>query len=95
MFVAMGADGFAARAERELLASGENARRRETKLAARLTEKEDEIARLARDGLSNAEIAARMFLSPRTIEYHLHKVFAKLDIRSRDQLVSVLPTVCT
>jgi DNA-binding CsgD family transcriptional regulator len=57
-----------------------------------LTAHERQIARLARDGLSNPEIGARLFLSPRTVEWHLHKVFAKLGIRSRSELSSALPS---
>jgi DNA-binding CsgD family transcriptional regulator len=90
MFASMGAGGFAARAERELLATGETARRRTVERRDELTAQEAQIARLARDGLSNPEIGTRLFLSPRTIEYHLHKVFAKLDITSRNQLARAL-----
>jgi DNA-binding CsgD family transcriptional regulator len=86
MFTAMGAEGFAARAARELLATGETARKRSTETSDRLTDHEAQIARLARDGLSNPEIAARLFISPRTVEYHMHKIFAKLNISSRHQL---------
>jgi DNA-binding CsgD family transcriptional regulator len=91
MLAAMGADGFAERAARELLATGETARRRTVEAANGLTAQEAQIARLARDGLSNPEIGARLFISPRTVEYHLHKVFGKLDIRSRAQLGGALP----
>jgi DNA-binding CsgD family transcriptional regulator len=92
MFAAMGADGFAERAARELLATGEQVRNRTTDVPARLTARETQIAWLAGDGLSNPEIAAQLFMSPRTVEYHLHKVFAKLDIGSRNQLHGVLAT---
>jgi DNA-binding CsgD family transcriptional regulator len=86
MFVAMGTDGFAARAERELLATGETARKRTVETSSQLTAQEAQVARLARDGLSNAEIGARLFISPRTVQYHLRKVFTKLGINSRTQL---------
>jgi DNA-binding CsgD family transcriptional regulator len=90
MFAAMGAEGFAERAARELLATGERVRNRTTDVPARLTAQETQIAWLAGDGLSNPEIAAQLFMSPRTVEYHLHKVFIKLDIGSRNQLPGVL-----
>jgi DNA-binding NarL/FixJ family response regulator len=86
----MGADGFAERAARELQATGETARRRGVETKRRLTAQEAQIARLARDGLSNPEIGSRLFISPRTVEYHLHKVFSKLDISSRNQLETAL-----
>jgi DNA-binding NarL/FixJ family response regulator len=88
---------FAERARRELRATGETARRR-TVPAARiggatetLTAQEVQVARLARDGLSNPEIGTRLFISPRTVKYHLAKVFTKLDISSRSQLHRALP----
>jgi DNA-binding CsgD family transcriptional regulator len=90
MVSAMGLEGFAARAERELVATGETARRRTVDSSAQLTAQETQIARLARDGLSNPEIGTRLFISPRTVEYHLHKVFAKLDIGSRGELRQAL-----
>jgi DNA-binding CsgD family transcriptional regulator len=90
MFTAIGMDAFAERASRELLAAGESARKRTVKTGDQLTAQEAQIARLARDGLSNPEIGARLFLSPRTVEYHLRKIFAKLNIRSRTQLHRVL-----
>ncbi len=90
MLAAMGADGFARRAERELAATGERIPRRAAGAAAELTPQEAQIARLAAEGQSNPEIAARLFLSPRTVEYHLHKVFAKLDITTRGQLARAL-----
>jgi DNA-binding CsgD family transcriptional regulator len=86
MFTAIGMDAFAERASRELLATGESARKRTVKTGDQLTAQEAQIARLAGDGLSNPEIGARLFLSPRTVEYHLRKIFAKLNIRSRTQL---------
>jgi ATP/maltotriose-dependent transcriptional regulator MalT len=91
MLVTFGMDAFAARASRELLATGETARKRSVETADRLTAQETRIAELARDGLTNPEIGARLFLSPRTIEHHLRKIFTKLDIRSRTQLHRVLP----
>jgi DNA-binding CsgD family transcriptional regulator len=91
MFTRMGAEAFAARAERELLATGERARKRSVETRGDLTAQEVQIARLARDGLSNPEIGARLFISPRTVEYHLHKVFSKLNIGSRNQLAAALP----
>jgi len=91
MFTSMRAEGFAARAGRELLATGETARKRTDDTRDDLTAQEMQIAHLARDGLSNAEIGARLFISPRTVEYHLHKVFTKLGIASREHLDRVLP----
>ncbi|MGH2881660.1 MAG: helix-turn-helix transcriptional regulator, partial [Solirubrobacteraceae bacterium] len=89
MFIALGAEGFAERARHELLATGETARRREDAARGVLTPQEAHIARLARDGLSNPEIGAQLFLSPRTVQYHLRKVFLKLEINSRSQLSRV------
>jgi len=86
MLAGMGADAFAERARRELMATGETARRRAVETSGELTSQETQIARLARDGLSNSEIGTRLFISPRTVEYHLHKVFGKLGISSRNQL---------
>ncbi|HET6866590.1 MAG TPA: LuxR C-terminal-related transcriptional regulator, partial [Solirubrobacteraceae bacterium] len=86
MFTSMSAEAWAGRAERELLATGEQTRKRGVETREDLTTQEAQVARLARDGLSNAEIGARMFISPRTVEYHLHKVFNKLGINSRNQL---------
>jgi ATP/maltotriose-dependent transcriptional regulator MalT len=91
MAVTMRADAFAARARRELLATGETVRKRTVVTRDELTAQEAQIARLARDGLSNPEIAARLFISPRTVQYHLRKVFTKLGISSRVQLELVLP----
>jgi DNA-binding CsgD family transcriptional regulator len=90
MFAAMGAAGFADRASRELLATGENARKRSVETRNELTPQESQIAFFARDGLSNPEIGTRLYISARTVQYHLHKVFAKLDISSRNQLDRVL-----
>ena len=92
MFASMGAEAFAERARRELLATGETVRARTPETRDQLTAQETQIAQLARDGLSNPEIGARLFISPRTVQYHLHKVFAKLDISSRNQLQQALPS---
>lgn len=90
LFASIGAEAFADRAHRELLATGEKARKRGVDTCLQLTPQESRIAYLARDGLSNPEIAARLFVSPRTVEYHLHKVFVKLVITSRTELHLVL-----
>jgi DNA-binding CsgD family transcriptional regulator len=91
LFSAIGMSGFAERARRELAATGETARSRTDQTRDMLTPQETQIARLARDGLSNRDIGAQLFISPRTVEYHLHKVFAKLGISSRNQLEEALP----
>jgi DNA-binding CsgD family transcriptional regulator len=89
---AMGVEGFADRARRELRATGETARKRTAGgRDEELTAQEAQIARMAREGLSNPEIGARLFISARTVQYHLRKIFAKLGISSRAQLDHVLP----
>jgi DNA-binding CsgD family transcriptional regulator len=95
LFLAMGADAFTARVERELLVTGEKVRKRVNDTQAQLTAQERQVAELARDGLSNGEIGAQLFISPRTVEYHLHKVFAKLGITSRTKLNRALETAAT
>jgi DNA-binding CsgD family transcriptional regulator len=85
-FTSMGMDAFAERAGSELLATGEKARRRIARTRDDLTSQERQIAQLARDGLTNGEIGARLFLSRRTVEWHLRHVFSKLGIQSRHQL---------
>jgi DNA-binding CsgD family transcriptional regulator len=91
MLEAMGMEAFAERARRELQATGALARTRTAKVdQEQLTARESQIARLAGDGLSNPEIAARLFISARTVQYHLGKVFAKLGISSRSQLEQAL-----
>jgi DNA-binding CsgD family transcriptional regulator len=89
-FEAMGARGFAERARGELLATGETVRKRTTETRDELTPQEAQIARLAAERLTNREIAAQLYLSHRTVEYHLHKVFAKLGISSRRELADAL-----
>src|SRR6202034_3040876 len=86
VFLSMGAEAFTTRTERELQATGEKVRKRANDTQAQLTAQERQVAELARDGFSNGEIGAQLFISPRTAEYHLHKIFAKLGITSRTQL---------
>jgi DNA-binding CsgD family transcriptional regulator len=91
MFTAMGAEAFAERARGELLATGETVRKRTVQTRDELTAQEAQIARLARDGRTNPEIGAQLFISPRTVEWHLRHVFTKLGIRSRRELHDALP----
>jgi DNA-binding CsgD family transcriptional regulator len=86
MLTAMGMDGFAERARRELLATGETVRKRTVETLTDLTAQEAQIAKLARDGHTNQEIAVRLYISPRTVEWHLGNVFTKLGIASRKDL---------
>jgi DNA-binding CsgD family transcriptional regulator len=83
---AMGVDAFADRARRELLATGETVRKRTVETSTELTSQEAHIARLVADGLTNPEIGAALYISPRTVEWHLRKIFAKLGVNSRRQL---------
>jgi len=92
MLSRIGADAFAERARRELVATGETVRKRVTETRAELTAQEAQVARLAADGHTNPEIGSQLFISPRTAEYHLHKVFDKLSVRSRRALRDVLRT---
>jgi DNA-binding CsgD family transcriptional regulator len=89
-FASIGMEGFADRARAELQVTGEKARKRTIETRDDLTPQERQIGALARQGLSNPEIGARLFLSPRTVEWHLHNVFTKLGIRSRRELADVL-----
>ncbi len=91
MLDAMGMAGFAERARKELAATGETARKRTIDTAEELTAQEAHIARLARNGRSNPEISTQLFISPRTVEWHLRKVFTKLGISSRKELRAALP----
>jgi DNA-binding CsgD family transcriptional regulator len=91
MLTVLGVEGFAGRARRELLATGETVRKRKAQTPGELTAQEAQIARLVRDGLSNPEISTQLFISPRTVEWHLRKVFAKLGVSSRRQLRGALP----
>jgi DNA-binding CsgD family transcriptional regulator len=90
VFLMMGASGFADRARRELLASGEKVRKRRDDTRDELTPQEKHIARLARDGRTNPEIGAELYISPRTVEWHLGQVYAKLGITSRKELRGAL-----
>jgi DNA-binding CsgD family transcriptional regulator len=85
-FTSMGAEAFGRRTERELLATGERARKRTVDTLDQLTPQETQIARLAGNGHTNREIAAQLFISASTVEYHLRKAFRKLDVKSRAQL---------
>jgi ATP/maltotriose-dependent transcriptional regulator MalT len=87
---AIGMDAFAERARRELAATGERVRKRSRETRDRLTPQEEQIARLAREGLSNPEIGSQLFISARTVEWHLRKVFTKLGIHSRRELRTAL-----
>ena len=91
MFTEMGMEAFAERARRELIATGETVRKRAPEARGDLTPQEEQIAQLARDGLTNAEIGGQLFLSPRTVEWHLKNVFGKLGISSRLGLHDALP----
>jgi DNA-binding CsgD family transcriptional regulator len=91
MFNAIGMEAFAERTGRELVATGEKVRKRSPETREELTSQEEQIARLARDGLSNPEIGAQLFISARTVEWHLRNVFAKLGITSRRQLRTAVP----
>ncbi len=93
MLADMGAEAFADRARRELQATGETVRRRTVDTLDELTPQEAQVARLAADGQTNPEIGAQLFLSPRTVEWHLGKVFGKLGISSRKQLRSALSDI--
>ncbi|HET6294774.1 MAG TPA: helix-turn-helix transcriptional regulator [Kribbella sp.] len=90
LLVGMGLEAFAERARHELLATGETVRKRTPDTLNDLTAQEAQIAGLARDGLTNPEIAAQLFISPRTVEWHLRKTFSKLGITSRRQLRTAL-----
>jgi DNA-binding CsgD family transcriptional regulator len=90
LFAEIGMDAFAKRARGELAGAGARPRQRAVEAYEGLTPQEQQIALFARDGLTNVEIGGRLFLSPRTVEWHLHKVFAKLGIRSRRQLRGAL-----
>jgi DNA-binding NarL/FixJ family response regulator len=91
LFTTIGAEAFAERARQELLATGEKVRKRGIDSHNELTPQEEHIARLAREGRTNPEIGAQLFISARTVEWHLRKVFTKLGINSRRDLAEALP----
>ena len=91
MFLRIGAEAFVERAGRELLATGGSARKRTVDTRFDLTAQEEQIARLAGEGCTNGEIGRELFISPRTVEWHLHKVYPKLGITSRRDLRFALP----
>jgi DNA-binding NarL/FixJ family response regulator len=91
MFTDFGMTAFAERARIELQATGEHARKRSVDTRGQLTPQEEQIARLAAEGHTNREIATQLFISPSTVEYHLHKVFRKLGVTSRTQLARRMP----
>ena len=90
-FTSIGMDAFAERARRELTATGETVRKRTVETRDELTAQERQVALFARDGMSNSEIGARLFLSQHTVAYHLRKVFSKLGINSRRELATAIP----
>jgi DNA-binding NarL/FixJ family response regulator len=90
MFGSMGAEAFADRVARELHATGERIRSHSPETTTQLTPQQAQVARLASEGYTNSEIGARLFISPRTVEYHLRNVFVTLDISSRSQLANAL-----
>jgi DNA-binding CsgD family transcriptional regulator len=92
LFTSFGMQAFAERTDHERLATGEHVRKRTVETRDDLTAQERQIAKLAGDGLSNPQIGARLFLSRRTVEWHLGKVFVKLGIRSRRELANALPS---
>jgi ATP/maltotriose-dependent transcriptional regulator MalT len=93
LFTAMGIEAFAERARHELLATGETVRKRTVETASELTAQEAHVARLAVDDLTNAEIGAQLFLSARTVEWHLSKVYTKLGVGSRRELPRALASL--
>jgi DNA-binding CsgD family transcriptional regulator len=95
MLGAMGMEGFADRARRELLATGETLRKRSVETLSDLTPQEAQIARLAAEGRSNGEIGSQLFVSSRTVEWHLRKIFPKLGVTSRRQLREALPAIAS
>jgi DNA-binding NarL/FixJ family response regulator len=86
----MGAEAFADRVGRELRATGERARKRSVETATQLTPQQAQVAQLASQGHTNSEIAAQLFISPRTVEYHLRNAFSALGITSRNRLAGAL-----
>jgi DNA-binding NarL/FixJ family response regulator len=90
LFTEFGMSGFAERAEAELLATGERARKRTVETRFDLTPQESRISELAAQGATNQDIAGQLFISPATVEYHLSKVYRKLGIRSRTKLATML-----